>query len=427
MANRWDETWHRLREWTNGQAPSERLAAQILISEGFSDINPSHPLGGKDGGRDGACTRDGKPWITAVYFPRGQQAIKHFRKKLKGDLAKVPPGQAVGVAFVTNQELTLSERQRFIEETRPLSLEIFHLERITAILDKPSMAAVRKQFLDIDADSQIANYLGGHGGSAPGAGGGGGGAIGENAQGGDGGPGGKTIHRHGLDATVPGAGGGGAGATGTGSKGGGGGGGGEHVIAANVRLIPGQTIPIKIGRGGRPNPTGGDGEDGEDTEFGDLIRAKGGKGGKAGFSTFQEREVTEADRANGLRVSSLIAAEVVQVRNGLGNLLAAGVEHFSFNELPNEWTFPLFGTLSIGNAAAETMFKFAATIFGPDGGVVSEQKYTVFSGNSRAVSRPTFGLVVNFPIDREGVWNVSIQSGGFEFERLPIEIRLAKF
>jgi hypothetical protein len=24
-----DETWHRLREWTAGQAPSERLAAQL--------------------------------------------------------------------------------------------------------------------------------------------------------------------------------------------------------------------------------------------------------------------------------------------------------------------------------------------------------------------------------------------------------------
>ncbi|NPT54883.1 hypothetical protein GNZ13_41815 [Paraburkholderia sp. 5N] len=72
------------------------------------------------------------------------------------------------------------------------------------------------------------------------------------------------------------------------------------------------------------------------------------------------------------------------------------------------------------------MFKFAATIFGSDGRVVSEQTFTVFSGNSRAVSRPTFGLLINFPIDREGVWTVSIQSGGFEFERLPIEIRLAK-
>ena len=52
MTKRWDETWHRLREWTNGQGPSERLSAQLLLSQGFTDLDPSHPLGGKDGGKD---------------------------------------------------------------------------------------------------------------------------------------------------------------------------------------------------------------------------------------------------------------------------------------------------------------------------------------------------------------------------------------
>jgi hypothetical protein len=60
MGDRYDETWHRLREWTNGQAPSERLAAQILINQGFSDVDPSHPLGGKDGGKDAIAKKDGK-------------------------------------------------------------------------------------------------------------------------------------------------------------------------------------------------------------------------------------------------------------------------------------------------------------------------------------------------------------------------------
>ena len=42
MSTRWDETWHRLREWTNGQGLSERLAAQILLAEGFTNVDPSH-------------------------------------------------------------------------------------------------------------------------------------------------------------------------------------------------------------------------------------------------------------------------------------------------------------------------------------------------------------------------------------------------
>lgn len=60
MSIRYDETWHRLQQWTNAQAPSERLAAQILVDAGYTDIDPSHPLGGKDGGKDAICNRDGK-------------------------------------------------------------------------------------------------------------------------------------------------------------------------------------------------------------------------------------------------------------------------------------------------------------------------------------------------------------------------------
>jgi hypothetical protein len=38
MTNRPDETWHRLFNWTSGQAPSERLAEQILLSEGYTNL-----------------------------------------------------------------------------------------------------------------------------------------------------------------------------------------------------------------------------------------------------------------------------------------------------------------------------------------------------------------------------------------------------
>ena len=41
------ETWHRLLEWDKGQAPSERLAALLLANEGFKNVDPSHPLGGR--------------------------------------------------------------------------------------------------------------------------------------------------------------------------------------------------------------------------------------------------------------------------------------------------------------------------------------------------------------------------------------------
>jgi hypothetical protein len=152
---RWDETWYRLREWTKGQAPSERLAAQILISEGFKDLDPSHPLGGPDRGRDALCTYNGEPWVMAVYFPRGKKTISEITKKLNADVLSASKHNPVGIAFVTNQELTLDQRQTLKDDISSCHIAIFHLERLTTILDSPPMASVRKQFLDIESIDNI--------------------------------------------------------------------------------------------------------------------------------------------------------------------------------------------------------------------------------------------------------------------------------
>ncbi|RFP61330.1 MAG: hypothetical protein BJG00_005480 [Limnothrix sp. CACIAM 69d] len=134
--NRWDETWHRLREWTNGQARSERLAAQILIHEGYTGLDPSHPLGGKDCKKDALCKKDSQTWVMAVYFPRGQKSFTEIRRKFLNDLIGVKADQADGLAFVTNQELSLSERKE-LKSIQDTAIDLFHLERITAILDNP--------------------------------------------------------------------------------------------------------------------------------------------------------------------------------------------------------------------------------------------------------------------------------------------------
>lgn len=80
------ETFNRLLNWDRGQAPSERLAAILLSKEGFKGIDPSHPLGGKDGLKDMTLSFDGKRWIGAVYFPRGQQSFSDIKEKFAHDL-----------------------------------------------------------------------------------------------------------------------------------------------------------------------------------------------------------------------------------------------------------------------------------------------------------------------------------------------------
>jgi len=148
MATRWDETWHRLNEWTSGQGPSERLAAQVLFEDGFTELDPSHPLGGRDGKKDAIAWRSNEKWVMAVYFPRGQKPFAEIKEKLLNDYAGVATNNAAALAFVTNQEISLGERSE-LQKSVPGRVEIFHLERITAILDKPSMRSVRAQFLGI--------------------------------------------------------------------------------------------------------------------------------------------------------------------------------------------------------------------------------------------------------------------------------------
>ena len=148
---RTDETQKRLLDWTYSQPPSERLAAQILDAEGYEDIDPSHPLGGPDGGRDGECTRDGVNGVWAVYFPRGQQTLKEIEDKLKADIVAARKHDPKFLAFVTNQEIRISERDGLRKLGGDIKIDTFHLERVAAILDRPHMAGVREQFLRIPA------------------------------------------------------------------------------------------------------------------------------------------------------------------------------------------------------------------------------------------------------------------------------------
>lgn len=131
-----DETQKRLLDWSYGQPPSERLAAQVLDAEGYEDIDPSHPLGGPDGGRDGHCTRDGENGVWAVFFPRGQQSFKEIEDKFKADIAAARKHAPKFIAFVTNQELRLSERAVLREHGGDIKVEVFHLERVAGVLDE---------------------------------------------------------------------------------------------------------------------------------------------------------------------------------------------------------------------------------------------------------------------------------------------------
>lgn len=145
-----DETWGRLLAWTKGQKPSERLSAHILRVDGFKSVDPSHPLGGKDGLKDVVAVKDNISWIGAAFFPRGQKSFKETKDKFLSDLKGIKKNKVSGLAFVTNQELKLSERTELKKLGKPNTIEIYHLERIAGLLDTPENYGIRLEFLDIE-------------------------------------------------------------------------------------------------------------------------------------------------------------------------------------------------------------------------------------------------------------------------------------
>lgn len=144
------ETITRLREWYRGQAAAERLAAQLLIAEGFVSVDPSHPLGGPDNLKDVKCSREGKEWIAAAYFPSGQQKFNHISNKFNQDFGGAAANNVDGFVFVTNQELTLGQRDTLKMAAGNTEIDLFHLERVAALLNSPSCYGIRLEFLDIE-------------------------------------------------------------------------------------------------------------------------------------------------------------------------------------------------------------------------------------------------------------------------------------
>lgn len=147
---RGEETWHRLKEWDRGTAPSERLAALLLQVEGFQSVDPSHPLGGPDGLKDLLCDNKNKSWVVGVYFPRGEVKFSKIKKKFTEDIKGVKANHADGFIFITNQELSLAEREKLLEFANKIEIELFHLEKISAILNSTACYGIRLDFLDIE-------------------------------------------------------------------------------------------------------------------------------------------------------------------------------------------------------------------------------------------------------------------------------------
>ena len=140
-----------LKSWRYGTTQAERLCAAILQLQQFDEIDPQAPLGGPDGTKDILCTKNGIRYVAAAYFPTTEKSFPDLKKKFSGDLKGVKKHERDGFLFFTNQHLTISERDTLLADAAKCTrdCQIFHLERIRAVLDQPAGYGVRVEFLRI--------------------------------------------------------------------------------------------------------------------------------------------------------------------------------------------------------------------------------------------------------------------------------------
>ena len=140
-----------LAAWRFGPTQAERLVASLLHSEGYSAVDPQAPLGGPDGLKDVLFDFSGWRYVAACYFPTTEKTFSDVRTKFTNDLGGVGRNGAEGIAFFTNQRLTIGERQELELLAQGASAKpvLYHIEAIRAILDSPRGYGMRLEYLRI--------------------------------------------------------------------------------------------------------------------------------------------------------------------------------------------------------------------------------------------------------------------------------------
>lgn len=140
-----------LSNWEKGSSDAERLCADLLRMDAFEDVDPQHPLGGPDGGKDILCTKDGNTFIAAVHFPRSPISFALTTSKFASDLDGSIKHERNGFIFLTNQELTVGERSTLEKAAAGKGKRclIYHRERLRVMLDSPAGYGLRLRHLGV--------------------------------------------------------------------------------------------------------------------------------------------------------------------------------------------------------------------------------------------------------------------------------------
>ena len=145
-----------LTNWEKGSGDAERLCADLLRLEAFEDVDPQHPLGGPDGGKDILCKKDGNTFVAAVHFPRERINFTATTGKFSNDLEASLKHKMSGFIFLTNQDLTVGERTDLekIAAGKGKRCLIYHRERLRVTLDSPAGYGLRLRHLHVPMSNE---------------------------------------------------------------------------------------------------------------------------------------------------------------------------------------------------------------------------------------------------------------------------------
>ena len=152
VGNMDNQTEIALSMWRNGPTQSERMSAEVLAAEGYVSIDPQSPLGGADGLKDVVCVKDDIKYIAAAYFPPTDKNFSEIEEKYKHDIEGVEKNKASGFVFFVNKQLSQGERYTLINYGKEIgvqNVELYHVERIRAVLDSPKGYGIRGRYLSI--------------------------------------------------------------------------------------------------------------------------------------------------------------------------------------------------------------------------------------------------------------------------------------
>ena len=153
------------------QLARERLCQAIFsIDKRFSNIQPRHPRGGPDGGRDlEGMYEDKYIAFGAVGFVNSASDSTEDKRTIKSkfqsdfDRALEENNELKAFVFFTNVNLTISEKSELTESASyrgMLICEIYDRERIRIVLDSPDGLSLRYQYLQIHlSDAEQATFF----------------------------------------------------------------------------------------------------------------------------------------------------------------------------------------------------------------------------------------------------------------------------